>query len=619
MNAIAAIMSSTTTGADELNAITGMMRDACFPTPHISHLARLNGCVLAVAHSGDGKNSDGLCQASRSASVAIDGWIDNCAELARSLGQGAPTSAAETVAAVYAEWGIDGISKLVGDFALALWDPVERMLVCARDFVGVRPLFYAQRGSVFACASQLDQLRRCGWIDNRIDREYFAQLLTTGASLSERTAYEAIKRVMPGTVVTFRDCVATKSWFWRPTQSTGIRSESDAIDGFREHFRTAVKLCRRHRGSVWSELSGGLDSSAIVCTAAHETREDTTPRSAFEALTVDLGYARHSDESKFADEVAQTAGVPHHVISCGQDSFFDRWRECARFCDEPHSSIFAFPILHEYVTLMRPHGVTALLSGMGAEAVATCGLKEPFYLADILKSGKVSEMIQGLLSWQRARKRPMMNMVWRYVLRPLIAPASPTYCAGLNRFANWLTPAAVREFELRRFLRYRPRPRMFRSVADQWHFDRITHVSTHLCRGLLEKAVHVRYPFLYRPLVEFMLSVPWEFKMRPVGTKPIVRIAMRGVVPDSVRLRPFAAITGGHSRYLALARHWTQVRPLAEGKLLAELGLVDPVEFSRHGELARAGYASDLPLFQMALAAEAWLMEKVSGQQGANG
>jgi asparagine synthase (glutamine-hydrolysing) len=560
-------------------------------------------CILPRASSAMGR-----------VDVVIDGWIDNRAEIALSLGLERSTSVTKTIASLYSRRGVSGIDTLIGDFALVIWDPDERMLICARDVAGVRPLFYAHSESGFVCATRLAQLCRSELVRPRIDAAYFAEYLAGCGQVSSRTPYEGMKRVLPGGVVTFKNGTVRTDWFWYPRRRDLIRCEAEAVDGFRDHFETAVRRCLNHRGAVWSELSGGVDSASIVCVASRASRRETAPRPSFETITVDFAAAAHSDETRFATEIARHVDVRQHHIRYDFASFFHGWRENVAYWDEPNASIFAGPLLKQYVALIEQRGVTALLNGMGAEAVVTCSQKEPFYLCDEVRRWRMRHAARGLVLWQRAKKRPMVNICWDYVLRPLIWPDTATYQSGPSQLPKWLTPASIRRFELNRAMNRRIRPRMFSDLADQWQYDRIAHVSAHLSRGMLERFVDVRYPFLSKPLMEFMLAMPWELKMRPVGTKPILRLAMSGVVPDSVRLRPYGVTTGGHSRYLALERNWPEVQSLAEGRHLGDLGLVDSNEFRRHVALARAGHAPEFAVLLSALASEAWLTAIADGQ-----
>ncbi len=535
--------------------------------------------------------------------VAFDGWIDDIDSRALA-GDGPDRSWAAAVAHRYREAGADALSAIVGDFAFALWDKRQRQLLCARDYVGVRPLFYAVAGPHFACASQLKQLTSCAFVSGGLDPQYFAEAIVNAAQHGGRSPLRAVRRVLPGRLLTVTGGRVVTRMLWTPGTTIAVSRESDAVDGFRTVFQHAIGKYVIHRGAVASELSGGLDSSAIVCSAQHLMGGSRRDRGLCGAITVDFGYAPNSDETAIAQATARRWGVDHAIIRRGVDSFFVGWRKSVRYWDEPNPSMFAAPILQDYRSVLDTAGATALLNGMGAEAALASVIDVPIHLADWFRTGRWRGTVAELLAWQRVTKRPLLNLAWDAVIAPsLRRRGAPPI--GNSAPPAWVQPAIIRACQE---TAAGPDAWAGDGLADAAHYDLIRKVSASLSRGLVERAVHVRYPFLYRPLVEFMLALPWQWKLRPLGSKWLLRAALKDLLPPAVRHRAMST-SGGHSRYLSLARHWSEVATLADGSQLAELGLIDPRRFRHALELARSGHAPDLPALLMSLAVEAWLHE----------
>src|SRR5262249_30326233 len=139
-------------------------------------------------------------------------------------------------------------------------------------------------------------------------------------------------------------------------------------------------------------------------------------------------------------------------------------------------------------------------------------------------------------------------------------------------------------------------------------------ISAFLYRGYLEKLCEVRYPFLYRPLLEFVMAMPWEEKFRPGEMKSLLFRAMKGVLPEKVRNRTQNTSTG-HAAYLGLRKECPRIEKMTRRTILSELGIVNPDKFHNALQLARNGYAADFHVLVSTLALEAWLQGRLHTKQ----
>ncbi|HEX6560333.1 MAG TPA: hypothetical protein VF021_12745, partial [Longimicrobiales bacterium] len=196
---------------------------------------------------------------------AGDVRLDNRSELLSLAGiEDQGVSDLEVVLAAIDRRGADIIPRILGDFAFVAWDARAQRLVAARDAFGVKPLYYRRTADHLLLASRLDPL--CG--DEQIDRDYIADFLLGLPSAGPLTIWKNTFSVQPGGMLVQRGSVTAQSCYWSAQNfSPGTaQSEPAAAERFRELFSSAVRQ-RIEPGETWSQLSGGLDSSAVVSTA----------------------------------------------------------------------------------------------------------------------------------------------------------------------------------------------------------------------------------------------------------------------------------------------------------------------------------------------------------------
>src|SRR5262249_14591371 len=169
--------------------------------------------------------------------------------------------------------GVSALEALIGDWSAAFWDAERLTLVLASDYTGVRPLYYCCSGDVVMWSGSLDELLSRLPAAPRLDEDYAAEFLACAGS-SSRTPYASVLAVPPGTALRFTRRTTELIPIWRPRKETiAYRDERDYADQFRHLFEEAVAVRLETSGPVFAELSGGLDSSAIVCMAHNLIRE----------------------------------------------------------------------------------------------------------------------------------------------------------------------------------------------------------------------------------------------------------------------------------------------------------------------------------------------------------
>ena len=210
-------------------------------------------------------------QNGRTEILAWDGRLDNRDDLLLRLKDSlrSDTSNQSLALAAYERWGTSGFVHLIGDWSVVIRDAANRGIVLASDFAGVRPLYYNLRPGGILWSNRLQSLVQAAEVDE-LDEKYVAGFLTFGGC-PNRTPYKGVHSVPPGHALCVSANETTLKRFWDLPVGDSIRYRDPHRyeDQLRALFQEAVALRLRTDAPVLAELSGGLDSSSVVCMANH--------------------------------------------------------------------------------------------------------------------------------------------------------------------------------------------------------------------------------------------------------------------------------------------------------------------------------------------------------------
>lgn len=296
--------------------------------------------------------------------IVFNGEIYNHAEIRRELEAAGDVlrsrSDTEVLLRAYGRWGEACLDKLRGMFAFAIHDARRRVVVLARDRLGIKPLYYTQvdtpRGSALLFASELRSLLASGSIARQLDRSALSTYLWNGFVLGSQSIVAGVRELEAGCVATIDlarpDVVARR--YWRLPQaraSAGTPSELRAtlLETVRQHLMSDVP--------VGVFLSGGIDSSAIASLAVRSGASDVR------TFNVAFDEAQF-DESKHARAVAQALGTRHEEIRLDERAFADGLDDALGALDQP-----SFDALNTWFVsrAVRRAGVTVALAGTGGD------------------------------------------------------------------------------------------------------------------------------------------------------------------------------------------------------------------------------------------------------------
>lgn len=526
-----------------------------------------------------------------------DGRLDNREELLGLLSdelKNCQTDAAIVMAA-YEKWGADCLQRLIGDFALSLWDPMTRTLLLARDPFGARTLYYHLNEERIIWSSLLRPLLSLAGTRLEVDDEYIAGYLTT-ATETERTPYRGIHSVPPGGVIVIQDGRERVQKFWSPDPWHEIRYRTDAEyeEHFRQVFHEAVRCRLRVDGPVWSELSGGLDSSSIVCVADQVLERGEAQASKLETVSYVFNESTTSDERTFIHCVEEKRGSRGHHL-CEDD-----YRILADSADPVLTSI-PNPLIcfaerqRRLCELMREQGVRVLLSGLAGDNLLWSVAEASPELADLLLQLKPFLLHRRIKAWSQAQKKPYWQTLWRGAVWPILSQSLRAYCRSIWEVPGWFDPAFVARMSLRERMLGPSDVFGFRLPSGRQQASMLLSAIPAVSAGYHTDWgwIEMSYPFLDRPLVEFCLAIPCDQKTRPGETRSLQRRALRNVLPEKIAQRkskrgPSEALCRALNREWPKLEHlFTDARVCARGYMDAR-SLREAIDRARHGQKAHS-------------------------------
>ncbi len=480
--------------------------------------------------------------------LTFDGRVDNRDELKAALeAKGAVLRTdcdAEMVLRAYQSWGEDCARRIIGDFAFVIWDKRERRLVAARDPLGIRPFYYYLDDKTLRCGSELRQILEDPAIRREPNEGMVAEYLSAYIVNTEETLYKRILRLAPSHLLVARPgAPVRKIRYWDIDPAVEIRYQTD--DQYAEHFleifREAVKCRLRSLGPIGADLSGGLDSSSVVVMAQSLYRAGVVSETSFETFSL-MFPPGPSDESGYIDDVvrmldikANRTRVPPPEPTCYLDSV-------RRSLDFPfYPNCVGANALR---ALVRSRGIRVNLTGHGGDDRVGRSMR---HYADLLRSLDLLGFIR------EARSEASRIGTSAAILRALssgLAPLMPDSLrrairrlrGGSQKFFPWINSEFARRVGLfERIHTSRPGPR-FPTFAQQDVYKEVFHGTNVHALEIEERSdawsgLESRHPFQDRRMVEFAVRLPESQRWRNGQQKFVLRQAMRGLLPESVRQR----------------------------------------------------------------------------------
>jgi asparagine synthase (glutamine-hydrolysing) len=474
--------------------------------------------------------------------------------LARLPGVDPTVADVDLVLAVYRRGGAAALEWLEGEFALLVWDARQRRLLACRDPFGAWPLYWFRQGTALIVSTSLERLA-CISGGLPVDPDYLAAYLMQPHSHAElpleQTALTGARRVLPGSIVEFREGrppIARRYWDWdeRIVPLPGI-ALNEAGERFCELLRSAVRerLCD---GPVAAHLSGGMDSSAVVCLAVAELgRQGAGPLHTLSLVYRGLGLA---GERRYIDDVIrQTGALTPHLAEADDLVDYDWFDQDLPRHDEPFDGLSTLAAERRMMLEADRIGARVTLSGLGSDEIVDC---QPYFLADLLRSGRWLRCWRAARACATAWNLGVWSVLSPFALQPVLAAWSRTApLSWLRRRARWphvgwfdvppwVRPDFARRHRLRQLGHEHARS-MYRSpVTRSQERLLLTANAGDWYRWFLAapRGLHQSHPFMDPRLACFGLGIPEEVRGGGGGeVKPVLQQATRGILPESIRTR----------------------------------------------------------------------------------
>jgi asparagine synthase (glutamine-hydrolysing) len=511
--------------------------------------------------------------------VAFDGRLDNHKELSELLEiRSQCPSDSEIVLAAFRRWGEKCCSHLVGDWALALWSSEERSLYLARDHAGTRTLFYEISSAGILWSTYLETFL-ADRPSRDLDEGFIARYLIC-EPLRDFTPYNNVRAVTPGHYVVIRTDSATRitpHWQWMTKSKIIYKTDEEYEQHFLSLFREAVRRRSEPAGPFLAQLSGGMDSTSIVCMADQIRLKQGA---CSEDLIDTISYYDDSEPNwnekpyfTLVEEARDKRGV--HIAASALDRSF-----------EPPPPNYPLPGADSRTALAEKEleerlgngKYRVVLSGIGGDELLG-GPPDPLpELADYLVSLRLECLLRHSFAWCIESRTPLMHMLAKAA--KLTVRSYPRLPVAEKKIPPWISEnlrirfGALGEKE-KRPLTLGLLPSAIDKGMTWWN---LLETLPHRFHALTAR-YEFRYPYLDRDLVDFLLRIPPNLLLRPGRRRFMMRRALRNIVPVNVLERRRKAYVS-HGPLKLIPQNRRAIAQLFAEPLSANSGWILPQQFS---------------------------------------
>jgi asparagine synthase (glutamine-hydrolysing) len=447
----------------------------------------------------------------------------------------------EVLVAAYDKYGTEMFRHLDGMFAFAIWDNKEKKLFSARDRFGEKPFyFFYEKGNKFVFASEMKAMFNVGitkTINKHMLYNFIVHRLEENPFDRSETFFENIFSLEPAHyIVINQDGTFHKQQYWqlKSTINESITFE-EAENRFTELFNLSIKRRLRSDVPVGSSLSGGLDSSAVVC-SLHKFRDpNTSTQNTFSARFHDP----IKDEGSYMKIVVNATSVIPHEVWIDEQILIDDLDKICYYQEEPFGSA---SILAQWkvMQLAKRKNVTVLLDGQGADEILAGYVHffRPYFTELYLNDQKK-------LKYELKKYKDLRGNDFDLGIKFKLNARFPHLMLLPGMIKRKFTNPAYCKFMSKDFLHdYKNETQPFTSIpslneallysSTVYGLDRLLRFAD---RNAMAHGREVRLPFLFHELVEFIFTLPPSFKIHNGWTKYLLRKSMESRLPSDITWR----------------------------------------------------------------------------------
>ena len=455
----------------------------------------------------------------------------------------------EVILAAYMEWGINCQQKFNGMWAFSIYDTETKELFLSRDRFGIKPLYYwASSQKAFCFASEIKQFTFLpGWKAILNGQKGFDYLMYNMTDHTEATMFKGVFHLPAGH---YFKChinniqpdasgkVITKKWY-QPVFKKYEGSFKQASQGFETHFKNAVKEHLISDVPVGSALSGGLDSSAIVCEINNLLKEEGKAdiQKTFSYCSSDERY----NEKKWIDEVIKVTNVNAHYVSLNGNEVFEKTEDLIWFNDEPTQSQSVLASFKVYENA-KENNVKALINGQGAdEYLSGYGAFNIFRRVHLLKNFKFKKLNQEITNSSN-QSATSISKAYLQLIYHLVPDCIKRYFSRKTKnYQHIFSVISLTQLKAKEQHPYDNIPYKSDSVFNIAHkqllYDPLQKYLRFEDRMSMANSIEARVPFLDHRLVEFSTKLPVDYLDGQGELKKIMLHGLKNILPIAILQR----------------------------------------------------------------------------------
>lgn len=543
--------------------------------------------------------------------ITWGGRLDNREDLAALLIERPSTmmTDVDVVAAAFDRWGSECFAKFIGDWAFAGWNPEERTLTLAIDYMAIKHLHYYLQPDNVAWCTDLEALVLQSRDRFDLDDEYVAGYLAAQPSPG-RTPYLQIRSVEPGHAVRIHagQAVSRAHFQFNPKLKIRYKTDGEYEEHFRHVFRQAVRRRLRSDSPILADLSGGLDSSSIVCMADDILTKEGAETPRMDTYShYDLGEPNGDDLQHFTIVEKRRGRAGHHLNIAQYSNSFSFLPDGGSFVVAPGALSCSTEMELERNAILRRGGYKVRLCGIGGDEMLG-GVPDPRQeLADLIVQMQLVQFIRQTMSWSLIKRRPWIQLVLRTIAL-LLPGAVQARLTKEGALSPWIDEQFATRYRLP-LCQLGPQERYGFWLPSQQELARTLVALSRLMANKTKSAPgieEIRYPFLDHDLIVFLLSVPRDQLIRPGQRRYLMRRALKDLVPEEILSRRTKG-TAARGPLLGIAKDWPKLERLLESSVAARCGYIDQAKFRDAMIAAKNGNVPQLSRLVQTLALEIWL------------
>jgi len=499
--------------------------------------------------------------------LTMDARIDNRDELLKELElPDRPLEEigdSEFILEAYRKWGEDCPKYLLGDFSFSIWDEEKKQLFCVRDHIGIKPFYYYLSDDLFVFSNDIRGVISNSSVPKTFNEKAIAIYLKVAGLLHKTyTMFKHIRKLPPATILIVSDNKIKEYSYWSPEKCPRIHYDTieDYIHALRSILEKSISCRIRSDYSIYSHLSGGLDSSYISVLASRILCAQGKKLYSFSWVpTPDKDDDPSHYEWANSIQIAKEEGIEHEFINLDENDIYKIFTNLDLATNDTTDLWYEFPLREK----AKSQGIRTILSGWGGDELITYG-GAGYYTGKFWKEKKISVIIE-LLSISKKTKRPFRNFIGQ-IYRHIVLPILPgyifcrmprSYCSK-NKYTSLIHPSFKNHLNFNfSYAAVAGRKGIHERQLALFNFGHLNNRTESWAAS--SPSVEYRYPLLDKRVVEFALGIPEKLYFQNGIGRYLYRMAAKGILPDDIRWQ-------NNKLELTRVNHYLNVSMIAQKK-----------------------------------------------------